>query len=663
MSQAFIGKSICITTNTEEQIKGRILSVNPLDQTITIKKFGEKFNKSIESASIRDLELLPVNYEASVSESEEEEEEEDELAANDHDFENNEFRNKFVEESTQSNISGESSSSSSSSSNQENTTTSSESQASSLNNQFQKINAALQDNNKRGRIRLLKKGEDFENNLSGNTNGHINSNVDWPTNGHGHENGHSNGRVHSELFENMGFYKLNKNTRQNNHQNNHQNHHQNDDQKSPNNNGNDQNLQKEYHLWQDINGNAPKTNQNHKSNNPNNHHSNNPSPANCRERRRSKSSFGGDFNPEEEFDFSISNKLFNKHKFYKAVDSAPEADVPEYEKIAKAQEAKIQEKFYKHTENVLQTTSKPVTPDMMKNKNKLAKKLLKSQKSAKTATASSTPDVSKPGTPLPISASFPPPTITPAEFNEILTKSESYYHPFSRQAENFSLNLTSWLTGSAVLNLKVRSIPPHILVLVGAGRQGALAMNVVRQILRKFNVSITVFVLPKVEAKETSDEFILESRDQISAVKMMDVEGHKVQFANRVANLIELLDDSPADIDFCLDGISFTSGKYQKSGKKWYEKLVDYLTNQDIPVMSIDPVSVKSQIDSPNSSSSSVGCVPARWRVFSVLPIEGEVPRSGNTFTFVFDSGIPLCCLPVEEYLFKPSQNFARIVL
>ena len=97
MSQAFIGKSICITTNTEEQIKGRILSVNPLDQTITIKKFGEKFNKSIESASIRDLELLPVNYEASVSESEEEEEE-DELAANDH--ENNEFRNKFVEEST-----------------------------------------------------------------------------------------------------------------------------------------------------------------------------------------------------------------------------------------------------------------------------------------------------------------------------------------------------------------------------------------------------------------------------------------------------------------------------------------------------------------------------------------------------------------------------------
>ena len=131
---------------------------------------------------------------------------------------------------------------------------------------------------------------------------------------------------------------------------------------------------------------------------------------------------------------------------------------------------------------MLQTTSKPVTPDMMKNKNKLAKKLLKSQKSAKTATASSTPDVSKPGTPLPISASFPPPTITPAEFNEILTKSESYYHPFSRQAENFSLNLTSWLTGSAVLNLKVRSIPPHILVLVGAGRQGALAMNVVRQI-------------------------------------------------------------------------------------------------------------------------------------------------------------------------------------
>ena len=100
MSQAFIGKSICITTNTEEQIKGRILSVNPLDQTITIKKFGEKFNKSIESASIRDLELLPVNYEASVSESEEEEEEEDELAGNDHDFENNEFRNKFVEEST-----------------------------------------------------------------------------------------------------------------------------------------------------------------------------------------------------------------------------------------------------------------------------------------------------------------------------------------------------------------------------------------------------------------------------------------------------------------------------------------------------------------------------------------------------------------------------------
>ena len=211
---------------------------------------------------------------------------------------------------TQSNISGESSSSSSSSSNQENTTTSSESQASSLNNQFQKINAALQDNNKRGRIRLLKKGEDFENNLSDNTNGHINSNVDWPTNGH--ENGNSNGRVHSELFENMGFYKLNKNNRQNNHQNNHQNndqnHHQNDDQKSPNNNRNDQNLQKEYHLWQDINENAPKTNQNHKSNNPNNHHSNNPSPANCRERRRSKSSFGGDFNPEEEFDFSISNK-------------------------------------------------------------------------------------------------------------------------------------------------------------------------------------------------------------------------------------------------------------------------------------------------------------------------------------------------------------------
>lgn len=366
--------------------------------------------------------------------------------------------------------------------------------------------------------------------------------------------------------------------------------------------------------------------------------------------------------------------LFNKHKFYKAVDSAPEADVPEYEKVAKALEAKIQEKFYKHTENVLKTTSKPVTPDMMKtngNKNKLAKKLLKTgSKSAKTAnTASSTPDVSKPGTPLPLSASFPTPILTPAQFNEILTKSESLYHPFSRQAENFSLNLTSWLTGSAVLNLKVRSIPPHILVLVGAGRQGALAMNVVRQIIRKFDVSVTVFMLPKVggkgkvEAKETNDEYILESREQISAVKKMDVGGDKVQFANRVADLIEMLDNSLADVDFCLDGISLTSGKYQKSGKKWYEKLVDYLTNQDIPVMSIDPMNPKTLNDSPNLSSSSVGVVPARWRVFSVLPIESELPRSGNTFTFVFDSGIPLCCLPVEEYLFKPSQNFARIVL
>ena len=87
--------------------------------------------------------------------------------------------------------------------------------------------------------------------------------------------------------------------------------------------------------------------------------------------------------------------LFNKHKFYKAVDSAPEADVPEYEQIAKAQEDKIKAKYYKHTENVLQSRfSKPVTPDMMMmSKSKLANKLLN-----KNTTASSTPNNSKPGT-------------------------------------------------------------------------------------------------------------------------------------------------------------------------------------------------------------------------------------------------------------------------
>ena len=86
--------------------------------------------------------------------------------------------------------------------------------------------------------------------------------------------------------------------------------------------------------------------------------------------------------------------LFNKHKFYKAVDSAPEADVPEYEQIAKAQEDKIKAKYYKHTENVLQQPrfSKPVTPDIM-SKSKLANKILN-----KHATASSTPNNSKPGT-------------------------------------------------------------------------------------------------------------------------------------------------------------------------------------------------------------------------------------------------------------------------
>ena len=77
------------------------------------------------------------------------------------------------------------------------------------------------------------------------------------------------------------------------------------------------------------------------------------------------------------------------------MDSAPEADVPEYEKIAKAQEDRIKAKYYKHTDNVLQTTtSKPVTPDILKN-NALANKLLKTKPNA---TASSTPNISKPGT-------------------------------------------------------------------------------------------------------------------------------------------------------------------------------------------------------------------------------------------------------------------------
>ena len=241
---------------------------------------------------------------------------------------------------------------------------------------------------------------------------------------------------------------------------------------------------------------------------------------------------------------------------------------------------------------------------------------------------------------LPNSSSFPPPTITPDEFNQILTKSNSVHHPLSRQAENFSLNLANWLTGSAILNLQVRRIPPHILVLIGAGRQGALAMNVIRQLIRKFDISVTAFVLPKV-LKESDDEYILESKSQIEAIEKIekmyensDENDRRVQFAYKVVDLIELLEDSSVDIDFCLDGISLTSGKYHKSGKKWYGKLVSYLTNQDIPVMSIDPMSKKLNDDSPTNSTSSTSVmplIPARWKVFSVLPIDGELPKSGNT--------------------------------
>ena len=114
---------------------------------------------------------------------------------------------------------------------------------------------------------------------------------------------------------------------------------------------------------------------------------------------------------------------------------------------------------------------------------------------------------------------------------------------------------------------------------------------------------------------------------------MIDGDQNKVQFSNKVVNLIEMLDDSPADIDFCLDGISLTSGKYQKSGKKWYKKLVNYLTEQDIPVMSIDPMVCKNEngTETPKSNCSDSPSIPARWKVFSVLPIQGELTKSGNT--------------------------------
>ena len=113
-----------------------------------------------------------------------------------------------------------------------------------------------------------------------------------------------------------------------------------------------------------------------------------------------------------------------------------------------------------------------------------------------------------------------------------------------------------------------------------------------------------------------------------------DEKDKKVQFAYKVVDLIELLDDSSVDIDFCLDGISLTSGKYHRSGKKWYGKLVNYLKNQDIPVMSIDPMTKKLDDKSPTNSTSATNVmplIPARWKVFSVLPIEGELPKSGNT--------------------------------